>query len=215
MNTNVPYMPSVKNLHDILNAMTNAAVPEAFGNSFLVDLGFTSSNDRPVLKLLKYLGFLDDSGRPQTPYREFVNNKISKSVMATQVAKSYDDLFKTNPDADTKSATDLKGWFKTKTGESDAVAKKMATTFKSLCDYSDFTSVDKKNPTKTPTAPNEKPEDAPKDDPRQPNETPSQSETNKLGTFGLVYRFEIHLPDTQNVDTYRAIFKAMREELSQ
>lgn len=31
--------------------------------------------------------------------------------------------------------------------------------------------------------------------------------------IGLVYRFEIHLPDTQNVDTFRAIFKALREEL--
>jgi hypothetical protein len=31
--------------------------------------------------------------------------------------------------------------------------------------------------------------------------------------FGLVYRLEIHLPDTQNIETYRSIFKALREEL--
>ncbi|MGA2631839.1 MAG: hypothetical protein ABSG54_16705, partial [Terriglobia bacterium] len=34
------------------------------------------------------------------------------------------------------------------------------------------------------------------------------------GSFGLVYRIEIHLPDTQNIDTYRAIFRALREELA-
>jgi hypothetical protein len=39
--------------------------------------------------------------------------------------------------------------------------------------------------------------------------------TLNLEEIGLVYRFEIHLPDTQNVDTFRAIFKAMREELMQ
>jgi len=33
-----------------------------------------------------------------------------------------------------------------------------------------------------------------------------------LNRFGLVYRLEIHLPDTQNVDTFRAIFRALREE---
>ncbi|MEO0332090.1 MAG: hypothetical protein AAF223_10440, partial [Bacteroidota bacterium] len=31
--------------------------------------------------------------------------------------------------------------------------------------------------------------------------------------FGLVYRLEIHLPDTQNIETYRSIFRALREEL--
>ncbi len=31
--------------------------------------------------------------------------------------------------------------------------------------------------------------------------------------LGLVYRIEIHLPETQNIETYRSIFKALREEL--
>lgn len=52
-------MPSVTNLHKILNAIQKAGVPEVFNLDFLKDLGFTSSNDRPVIKVLKYLGMLD------------------------------------------------------------------------------------------------------------------------------------------------------------
>ena len=44
--------------------------------------------------------------------------------------------------------------------------------------------------------------------------TKHQAKTGTVETnFGLVYRIEIHLPDTQNLDTYRAIFRAIREEL--
>jgi hypothetical protein len=210
MDINVPYMPSKKNLHGILDAVAKAAVPEAFGKPFLEDLGFTSSTDRPFVKLFKYLGFLDEAGRPQTPYRDFVNNQITKKVLARQLVKSYDDLFKSNPDANTKTASDLKGWFKSKTGESEAVAEKMAITFKALCEYADFNGIDKVG-----SAPSQ---ETAKGDEQKPVAEPTHSgpspAINPPQPFGLVYRFEIHLPDTQNVDTYRAIFRAMREELS-
>ncbi|MCB1736088.1 MAG: DUF5343 domain-containing protein [Gammaproteobacteria bacterium] len=53
MDTDVPRMPSVKNLHSILDAIQKAAVPDAFGIDFLKDMGFTSSNDRSIIKVLK------------------------------------------------------------------------------------------------------------------------------------------------------------------
>lgn len=70
MDSNVPYLPSVTNLHKILDKMQNAGVPEVFNIDFLKDLGFTSSNGRPVIKLLKYLGLLDASGLLRDPWGE-------------------------------------------------------------------------------------------------------------------------------------------------
>ena len=52
MDPNVPYMPSVTNLHRILDKIQNAGVPDVFNLDFLRDLGFTSSNDRAVLKTI-------------------------------------------------------------------------------------------------------------------------------------------------------------------
>jgi hypothetical protein len=152
---------------------------------------------------LKYIGFIDNSSRPLTPYREYVNPKKSKLELASQLRKSFDDLFKADKNANTKSNQDLKGWFKTKTGVSDPVAQKIASTFKSLADYADFS--------KKPL------EEEAKREPESKQEKVKETLTPKLPAeaFGLVYRFEIHLPDTPNVDTYRAIFRALREELLQ
>jgi hypothetical protein len=192
-------MPSVSNLHKILDAIQRAGVPEAFNLDFLKDLGFSSSNDRPVIKVLKYLGMLDSSGRPQTAYREFVDHTKAKAVLAGRIRAAFDDLYLSDKDAHNKSVEQLKGWFKTKTGVSDSVAKKMATQFKSLASYADFSAA----PPVPPKAPEIEPE-------RKSDEFLPPPD---LKSLGLVYRLEIHLPDAQNVETFRAIFRALREEL--
>lgn len=209
MDTDVPRMQSVKNLHAILAAMQKAAVPDAFGIDFLKDLGFTSSHDRSVIKLLKFLKMLDSSGKPQSNYREYMDHNKSKNVLAQCIVNAYDDLFKSHKEAQTKSATDLKGWFKTKTGVGEKTAEKMATTFKSLVSYADFTAahtqIEKPETRHTPPP-------VEVSLPTQPSPTKA-ADINTASAIGLTYRIEVHLPDTTNVDTFRAIFKAIREEL--
>lgn len=207
MSPEVPYMMSVTNLHKILDAIQRAGAPEVFHLDFLKDLGFKASNDRGAVKLLKYLGFLDGSGRPQASYREFMDHTKSKSILANRMRAAFDDLFTADRNANTKSVEQLKGWFKTKTGAGDAVAQKMASTFRSLATYATW---DGAPPPPQKVAEEELPPEADKLPP--PVQSPSAPPHSK-SAIGLVYRFEIHLPDTQNVDTFRAIFKALREEL--
>ncbi|MCB1804501.1 MAG: DUF5343 domain-containing protein [Candidatus Competibacteraceae bacterium] len=203
MNLDVPYMPSVKNLTKIFDSIQHAAVPDTFSYEFLKDLGYSSSNDRAILKVLKYLGMLDASGRPQTSYRDFVDHTKTKQVLAARLQAAYDDLYASNKKAHEQTADNLKGWFKSKTGKGDAVALKMATTFKSLAQYADFS-----NSAPTPPPETEIPATPPPDP-----ETPAPPVLTGESKFGLVYRLEIHLPDTQNIETYRSIFRALREEL--
>jgi hypothetical protein len=201
MDTNIPYVLSVTNLTKILEAIQKAAVPDTFNLDFLKDLGFASSSDRPIIKLFKYLGMLDGSNRPLQPYRDFVDHNKSKAVLAERMRAAFDDLFTANPDAYNKTSDALKGWFKSKTGVSDAVAMKLASQFKALADYADF----KAAPPPKQALPSI-------GDQNQPHPVPPlPQEPTKVG---LVYRFEIHLPDTTNVETFRAIFRAMREELN-
>jgi hypothetical protein len=206
MDPNTPYMPSVTNLHKILDKMQNAGVPEVFNLDFLTDLGFTSSNDRAVIKVLKYLGMLDPSGRPQASYRQFVDHTQSKAVLASRLRVAYDDLYLSDRDAHTRTVGVLKGWFKTKTGAGDAVAEKIATTFSALAKYADFSAAPS-----APTLPDQPSPPKPPPVVEEPNGRPKGSPV--AAEFGFVYRLEIHLPDTQNVETFRAIFKALREEL--
>ena len=206
MDPNVPYMIAAKNVPQMLTAAQKAAVPESFGHEFLKDLGFTSSNDRGFIKLLKYFGMLDASGKPQASYREFVDQNRSRAVLANRIRHAYDDLYNANPDAHKRTSEQLKGWFKTKTGAGDAVALKMATTLKAFAEWADFTagSAEAKP---IEVAKSKDVEGGKREDAAKKISPPVTSE------IGLVYRLEIHLPDTQNIDTFRAIFRAMREEL--
>jgi hypothetical protein len=205
-------MLSTKNLTRILDKIQSAAVPPAFGIDFLKDLGFTSSNDRGILKVLKYLGMLDASGKPLPPYFEFVDKTRSKTVLARCLQTAFDDLFTSNRSAQELDGAALRGWFKTKTGVGDSVAQKMATMFKVLADYGDWKSA--------PAAPNpghgaaKGASSAPRTDPVATGERPDRRSEGTSGGLALVYRLEVHLPDTQNVETFRAIFRAIREELA-
>lgn len=213
MNADVPYMLSVSNLHKILDAIQRAGAPEVFHLDFLKDLGFASSNDRGAVKLFKYLGLLDDSGRPLAPYREFMDHNKSKQVLAARMRIAFDDLFTADRNANGKSVESLKGWFKTKTGAGDAVAQKIASTFRSLATYADFSAPVAEAPAAEKNNGDQTSSSAPKEEPSQKIEPPGVVMPSHKSHLGLVYRFEIHLPDTQNVDTFRAIFKALREEL--
>ena len=224
MDANVPYMPSVTNLHRILEKIQNAGVPEVFNLDFLRDLGFTSSHDRAVLKLLKYIGFLDPAGRPQTSYREFMDNTQAKAVLASRLRAAYDDLFLADREAHGRAAASLKGWFKTKTGESDSVAEKIATTFKALAGYADFSAVSPAAPLAPPAPPQQAPSAAAIPPVAEENAAAGAggaalapqliaAQRPGISDLGFVYRLEIHLPDTQNVETFRAIFRALREEM--
>jgi len=202
MNTSVPYMGSVKNLGAMLTKMQTASCPPSFTIDFLKDMGFTSSNDRAVIKILKYIGFLDQNSKPLEPYKKYMDHTISKEILAEQLRFSFDDLFNAHKDANIMAASDLKGWFRTKTGQSEPVAEKMATTFKALADNADFSDTHHSKSTIPIVVPTDIPASA------------NHDNTNKQdNSLSLVYRFEIHLPDTQNIDTYRAIFKAIKEEL--
>lgn len=212
MESEVPYMPSVTNLSKILDAIQRAGAPDAFGLDFLKDLGFTSSNDRAAIKLLKFLGFLETSGKPTTAYKEFMDQNRAKAVLAVRLRKAYDDLFLSDKEAQSQSVDKLKGWFKTKTGAGDAVAKKMATTFKSLATYADFSqggtgAVEASAPSSSTAQGGTEPlvDIVPPKEDKTPGGIPPG--------LGFVYRIEIHLPDTTNIETYRSIFRAIREEL--
>lgn len=212
MNVNVPYLMKVGNITKILDKIQKAGAPETFNVEFLKDLGFTSSQDRPMAKLLKYIGLLDLNGHPTPAYREFMDHNRAKAVLAGRLRVAYDDLFTADRDAQTKSVENLKGWFKTKTGVGESAAEKMAATFKALASYADFKAVSEQASLSDPPA-----RDAPRESsaPGEVNQDSRNGRPNgaRESAIGLVYRFEIHLPDTQNVDTFRAIFRALREEL--
>jgi Family of unknown function (DUF5343) len=205
------YLVTTKNLEGFFNAILSAKAPERFNSKFLTELGFSSSNDRLFISLLKGLGFVDDAGAPQQRYYDFLDQSQSKQVLAQAVAEAYEDLFRVNTKANEMSVDEVKNKLKTLTrGEkSETVTNLMANTFKALCDYSDWT-----KPKSAPVVPAIVPPE-----PKKENQTGKQEIVDglpgKSKSPQLHYNIQIHLPESRDSAVYDAIFRSLKEHLLQ
>ena len=197
--TDFPYMNSVGSLPAILERIKGAGAPPRFTHEFLrASLGFTSSSDRPIIAVFRQLGFLTSDGTPTDRYHDF-RGSSGRKALADGLREGWADIFLSDQKADQKTSSQLQSIFKSVTGKSESVAKKMATTFKALCDQADWTGGP--SPTKSIDA-----EDA--------EEGISQSEQiDRRQGLALHQDFHVHLPATSDVAVYRAIFRALRDEL--
>jgi hypothetical protein len=191
------YLTSAKNLDGILAALKKAGVPGKFSYDFLKQLGFPSSNDRPLVPVLKAMRFVEDSGVPLDRYKRFRDESQSKAVMAEGLRDAYSDVFAINQQPHGMSAEELKGVFARLSGKSDAVAEKMALTFKALSRHADFTAV--------PSADGAFP---------ATRDLPAMDENgDEPPALRLHHDVHVHLPASTDVAVYDAIFRALRQNL--
>lgn len=196
------------------DTMLDAQPPERFSLKFLENLGFTSTNDRLFIGILKDLGFLNRDGAPQPRYFEFLDKSQSKKVVAEGIRDGFSDLFAINTKANAFSVDDAKNKLRTLFAgkKTELVISNIAKTFKALCEYADFTG-------SAPAKKEPKPEAE-----QQPAQKPAQAATRalpeehqevsgKIRVSGLQYHINIVLPETRDQAVFDAIFKSLREHL--
>lgn len=199
-----PYMTSAKNLKPIMERIKGAGTPPKFTLEFLRSLGYTSSSDRPVIGVLKGLGFLTPDGVPTDRYNAFRDSARSGGAMASGLRDGWSTVFLADQAANTRTSTQLTELFKSVSGKGEAVAKKMGTTFKALCELADWTA----GVTDPPPATTQLDPVAVTPDPEAPRNA-------VLSTAGLALHHDVHvhLPATSDVSVYTAIFRALKAEL--
>lgn len=205
------YLTSVKNFEGIMNSILGARAPERFTNKFLEDLGYKSSNDRLILGVLKSLGLLNDTGEPTQRYYDFLDQTQSKKVIATGIQEAYEDLFNLKRDAQNMSQEEVKNKLKTLTqgSKGDKVIDSMARTFKTLCDYADWSEIPINSQVNSTSASknndiSEKPDYVVQNSPKSVESKPISNQ------LGLHYNIQIHLPETTNMAVYEQYFKALK-----
>ena len=204
------YLVTTKNFDSIFTALLSAKAPTNLNFSFLKTLGFTSSNDSLYIRLFKDLGLIDSSNAPTDKYFKFLDQSESKKVIAECIEEAYSDLFAINKKAHELSEADVKNKLKTLTQgtKEDNILALMAKTFKTLCDYADWSK---------PTTKKIEPVNNPKETPviEIPKETnPPQGDHERKGAKpSLHYNIQIHLPETRDTAVYDAIFKSLKEHL--
>jgi hypothetical protein len=198
------------------DAMLDAQPPERFSVKFLENLGFTSTNDRLFIGILKDLGFLNRDGAPQARYFEFLDRSQSKQVLAAGIRDAFAELFAVNIRANDLSVEDVKNKLRTLYAgkKTELVISNVAKTFKALCDHADFSvpAVVKE----TPSGQNEpRPAEAPAPSAESSTWTPAKPNVphGKINVAGLQYHINIVLPDTRDQAVYDAIFRSLREHL--
>jgi len=198
------------------DAILDAQPPERFSVKFIENLGFTSTNDRLFIGILKDLGFLSRDGAPQPRYFDFLDRSRSKQVLAEGVREAFAELFGISTRANELEVQEIKNKLRTLYAgrKTNLVMGNIAKTFRALCDYADFSTP---LPPKEPAAPQPAWEGKA---PAKPDEEPTPATAEKPGASlgkitvsGLQYHINIVLPDTRDQAVYDAIFKSLREHL--
>lgn len=191
------------------DTLLTAKAPDKFTVKFMADLGYTSSNDRQFVNVLKAIGFIDEGGTPTTRYYHFLDQSNAKLVVAEGIREAYADLFMLNTSANKLTKDEVMGKFKTLTNGSkeNATIGHMASTFINLCAYADWTQVKQAVEATSQHITGEK--------------LPPVAETAKSeqfvtsgGLFDLNYNIHIHLPVTRDEGVYDALFASLAKHIN-
>lgn len=191
-----PYMVSNNKIGPILEKIRTAAKPPKFTHEFLKNIGFSGSNDRAIIPLLKKLGFLTAEGAPTEHYDRLKDKKDHPYVLAERVRELYSELFSINTEINNALEDNLTGTISRVTGEDAKAVTRYAATFKALCTLAKF----EIPPESELKAKKESEEEKPKEPP-----IPIKP--------SFHYNIQIHLPPTTDVSVYNAIFKSLKEHL--
>lgn len=123
-------------LERVLEKIRSTGVPAKANADWLKSLGFTSSNDRSIPRVLKALGLIDSSNVPTPRWREY-RGPNHRSVLGAALREVYAGLFELYPEACGRSDSELESYFRTQTDGGDQVVKTIVGTFKALCSLAD------------------------------------------------------------------------------
>ncbi len=141
--TKFPYAQTKKALRGVMDEIPKVGVPSTVDQEFLSSIGFGSANDQSVVKVLRFIAFVDDKDGPTETWRSFRNPRQSESVMANAIRTGYAALFALHPNAYALSSSMLREFFAEQSTASEQVITRIVNTFTTLCDYADFSQASK------------------------------------------------------------------------
>ena len=197
MASELPYLPSCKNVEKLFEKIKDAKLPGAFNHKFLYEtIGLKGIGDRPLIPFLKSLGFLDTSNKPTADYAALKNELQAPRALALAVRRAYGPLFDANQNAHKLSADQLKGLISQVAGSDAGTTTKILGTVNSLIKLGDFST----DPAKPPA---------------EPPKTEEEDKTADVDIEKLRpqfhYNIQVHLPSNSTEETYLNIFNALRK----
>jgi Family of unknown function (DUF5343) len=210
------YLPTTKNLAALLKKIVEGTAPSKFTVDHLKGIGFTSSNDRAIIPLLKDLGFLTADGTPTKRYLEYRDPSRSKRVLGEALREAYEEIFHINEHPSKADRAAIQGKFKSTLNVGDRVSEVQTMTFLALLDLADISSsgAASAQPTSSDRSLASDGEQRRSADATEDDEEDRRTQRRRTADqVQLRYNIEIHLPPTKDIEVYNAIFKSLKEHL--
>lgn len=210
MNARIPYMLSPGLIPKILEKVQQARRPDRFTQDFLeTKLGHGGGSARPIIPLLKRMGFIASDGVPTSRYDEFRNPESQAQAIAAGMREAFSEIFDRNTYAYELPRDKLTALVVQITGSAkeDRTSQAIVSTFWTLKEMADFEGAldsPKRAVSSQPTSPVELPPS-----PTVQAGKPVQENVD----FRLSYTINLNLPETTDPEVFNAIFKALKEHL--
>lgn len=196
-----PYMVSNNKIGPILQKAEQAEKPSRFTNEFLKKLGFSSSNDRAIIPLLKRLSFLNESGAPTEHYDDLKDKAKRPYVLGERIRDLYSELYSINTNIHDAPDDEIKGAISRVTGKDAKSVNRFFATLKTLIGLAKFTAQPQKK----------KEEDKSSQETSKPDTSATKKDQPPHPAFH--YNIQVHLPATTDIGVYNAIFKSLKDNL--
>lgn len=196
--------PAVQNtgsLTKFLQGIPDRGVPNKVTIEHLQSIGFKSTNDRPIVAVLKFVGVLQQDGRPSEAYKQLRNRETGKKTLAAMIRKAYSDLFEVYPNANVKESGTLQNYFASKTNVGAGSLRNIVGTFQALCASADFSG-------SSVVLPEESNEDQTASGAKMDGKQ-SGDRRHHFPKAEVHFDIQIHLPGDQKPEIYEAIFKSL------
>jgi hypothetical protein len=205
-----PYANVIGNLSKFIEGIPSRGIPDKIDAEHLKQIGFTSTNDLAMVSVLSFIGFIDESGKPNDNYSNFRISSKQEETMSECLKSAYSELFKLYPDAQNVSTKELADFFKSKTKSGELVISRMVSTFLLLCEFSTMKPEKKKAiPKKTPQRKTTK--KAPVPAATVPIVEKKTYETKKQPQ--VVVNIQLVLPESKDPTLYDELFKSLKKHL--
>ena len=194
------YLTVTSKIKPFFDRILTSGIPSKVNYDYLKSVGFRSSNDRRMVSVLKFLGFIDSSGSPTETWSKYRDLTEAPSVMASAIQTAYHELFRLYPDANRKDDEALMNYFRAQTSLGQRALGGVLGTFKTLCSMANFDSVSTEvvsEETKLDSTP-------------QPKRNHSQHQGTPLT---LNVNLQLQLPATENAEIYEKLFSAIKKHL--
>lgn len=204
----IPYTQNTGKLKEFLNTVRTIGVPNGATQDWFQQIGFRSSNDRPILRVMRFINFIDSSSRPTDFWKQYRTDN-HKKILAQGIRQGYKELFEIYPDAHKRDDKDLKNFFTSKSDAGSKVISNMIQTFKALCELAEFDGENLQGNTLTDNG------DALADHPPSRDPKVGVKFKGPAQESGVMININIQLtlPDTTDPKVYDNFFAAMKNHL--